>query len=56
MEPPPGQFSIDRMFRAVERVRERLLRATAALEAAGVEYAVAGGNAVATWAVHAGSA
>lgn len=37
------------MVRAVERVRERLLRATAALEAGGVEYAVAGGNAVAAW-------
>jgi len=37
------------MVRAVERVRERLLRATAALEAAGVPYAVAGGNAVAAW-------
>lgn len=40
---------LDRMVRAVERVRERLLRATAALEAAGVPYAVAGGNAVAAW-------
>ena len=38
---------LDRMVRAVERVRERLLRATAALDAAGVPYAVAGGNAVA---------
>jgi hypothetical protein len=37
------------MVRAVERVRERLLRATAALSAAGIEYAVAGGNAVAAW-------
>jgi hypothetical protein len=37
------------MVRAVERVRERLLRATAALESAGVPYAVAGGNAVAAW-------
>jgi len=37
------------MVRAVERVKERLLRATAALEAAGVDYAVAGGNAVAAW-------
>lgn len=37
------------MVRAVERVRERLLRATAALEKAGVPYAVAGGNAVAAW-------
>jgi Uncharacterised nucleotidyltransferase len=40
---------LERMVRAVERVRERLLRATAALEKAGVPYAVAGGNAVATW-------
>lgn len=40
---------LDRMVRAVERVRERLLRATTALEAAGVKYAVAGGNAVAAW-------
>jgi hypothetical protein len=37
------------MVRAVENVRERLLRATAALEAAGVPYAVTGGNAVAAW-------
>jgi hypothetical protein len=47
---------LDRMVRAVERVRERLLRATAALEAAGVEYAVAGGNAVAAWVATADSA
>jgi hypothetical protein len=37
------------MIRAAERVRERLMRATAALEMAGVPYAVAGGNAVAAW-------
>jgi hypothetical protein len=37
------------MVRAVEKVRERLLRAAAALGAAGVPYAVAGGNAVAAW-------
>jgi hypothetical protein len=37
------------MIRAVEKVRERLMRATAALEAAGIPYAVAGGNAVAAW-------
>lgn len=37
------------MVLAVERVRERLLRAAGALEAAGVPYAVAGGNAVAAW-------
>ena len=33
----------------MEKVRERMLRATAALEAAGIAYAVIGGNAVATW-------
>ncbi len=37
------------MERAVQRVRERLLRATGALERAGVPYAVAGGNAVGAW-------
>lgn len=42
-------FSLDRMVSAVEKVRERLLRATAALEQAGVPYAVVGGNAVAAW-------
>ncbi len=40
---------IDRMVVAVERVRDRLLRATHALESAGVPYAVVGGNAVAAW-------
>jgi Uncharacterised nucleotidyltransferase len=44
-----GEFSLDRMERAVAKVRERLLRATAALESAGIPYAVAGGNAVAAW-------
>lgn len=44
-----GDISLERMVRAVERVRERLLRATAALEQAGIPYAVAGGNAVAAW-------
>jgi hypothetical protein len=37
------------MVSAVETVRERLLRTTAALEAARVPYAVVGGNAVAAW-------
>src|SRR5438270_8206147 len=37
------------MVLAVEKVRERLLRAAGALEAAGVPYALAGGNAVAAW-------
>lgn len=38
---------IDRMFLAVELVRQRLVRATAALDAAGIPYAVVGGHAVA---------
>jgi hypothetical protein len=37
------------MIRAVEKVRARLERAVAALEGAGIPYAVAGGNAVAAW-------
>jgi hypothetical protein len=37
------------MVLAVEKVRERLRRATAALESAGVPYAVIDGNAVAAW-------
>lgn len=41
--------TLERMVRAVEKVRERLLRSTAALEAAGIPYAVIGGNAVAAW-------
>jgi Uncharacterised nucleotidyltransferase len=40
---------LDRMERAVTKVRERLLRATQALNQAGVPYAVVGGNAVASW-------
>jgi len=42
-------FSWERMIEAVQAVRERALRATAALERAGIPYAVAGGNAVAAW-------
>jgi hypothetical protein len=37
------------MVRAVEKVRQRLLRVTAALDQAGILYAVIGGNAVAAW-------
>jgi hypothetical protein len=37
------------MIGAVEKVRARLNRAVAALEGAGIPYAVAGGNAVAAW-------
>jgi len=46
---PLGLQSWDRTRRAADKVRERLLRATAALEGAGVAYAVVGDNAVATW-------
>ncbi|MFQ5411225.1 MAG: hypothetical protein ACE5EC_02970 [Phycisphaerae bacterium] len=38
-----------RAERAVEKVRERLLRTCRALEGAGVPYVVIGGNAVAVW-------
>lgn len=41
--------SLDRMVRAVEKVRERLLKTAATLEEAGIPYAVVGGNAVAAW-------
>ena len=40
---------LERMVHAVEKVRQRLVRACTALEAAGVRYAVIGGNAVAAW-------
>ena len=40
---------LERMVRAVERVRERLHRAAGALEEARIPYAVIGGNAVAAW-------
>src|SRR5215210_5509474 len=46
---PYGPVSWERMIRAVEKVRARLDRAVAALESAGIPYAVAGGNAVAAW-------
>src|SRR5947209_13046759 len=39
----------ERAFMAAEKVTERLKRSTAALEQAGVAYAVVGGNAVAEW-------
>lgn len=44
---PPVSWS--RMSAAIEAVRRRLLRSAAALDAAGVPYAVVGGNAVAAW-------
>jgi hypothetical protein len=44
-----GEVSLDRMVSAVEKVRQRLLRAAAALANSGVDYALIGGNAVAAW-------
>jgi hypothetical protein len=46
---PLGEVSWERIIRAVEKVKDRLLRATAALDKASVPYAVIGGNAVAAW-------
>jgi len=40
---------LDRIERAVAKVRERLLRAVSALNQLGVPFAVCGGNAVASW-------
>ncbi len=42
-------FGWERTARAVERVKDRLRRAAAAMTQAGVPYAVIGGNAVAEW-------
>ena len=44
-----GEDVLERMVLAVEKVRERLRRAAGALDAAGIPYAVIGGNAVAAW-------
>lgn len=49
MAPAYAAVSWERMSNAVEKVRQRLLRAVAALNQARVPYAVAGGNAVAAW-------
>ena len=46
---PPRPLSLDGMVRAVEIVRERLERTTAALEQARIQYVVLGGHAVAAW-------
>jgi len=44
-----GEMSWERMIRAVENVRRRLIRVAQFLNAAGIPYAAAGGNAVAAW-------
>lgn len=47
-EPIPDDV-LQRMVDAVELVRQRLVRAAAALKAGSVPYAIVGGNAVAAW-------
>lgn len=44
-----GETSWTRMSEGIEKVKDRLRRAVALLEAAGLPYAVVGGNAVAAW-------
>ncbi|MFZ4732467.1 MAG: nucleotidyl transferase AbiEii/AbiGii toxin family protein [Pirellulales bacterium] len=49
MHQPDGLLALERLGIAVEKVRQRLLRSTAALESGGIPYAVVGGNAVMAW-------
>jgi hypothetical protein len=51
-----GDALWERMNRAVEKVEERLKRATKALEQAGIRYAIIGGNAVRAWVAQADEA
>jgi hypothetical protein len=44
-----GPFNLEKVFGAMNQITERMIRAATALEAAGVPYAVIGGNAVANW-------
>src|SRR4051794_14153538 len=44
-----GPIGWERALMAAEKVKERLRKATKALDDAGVPYAVVGGNAVAEW-------
>jgi hypothetical protein len=48
-EPVSGAVILARVEQAAMAVQERVLRATAALRAANIPYAVVGGNAVASW-------
>src|SRR5437773_8702060 len=52
-ETAPTLIGWERALMAAEKVKERLHRATTALDDAGVPYAVAGGNAVAEWVARA---
>jgi hypothetical protein len=49
MKPTLGPFSLERAVNAVEKVRQRLLRAAKVLNDAKIPYAIVGGNAVALW-------
>ena len=51
-----GDALWQRMERAVEKIRERLERATRALEQAAIPYAIIGGNAVRAWVAQADEA
>ncbi len=51
-----GEALWRRMERAVEKIQERLERATTALEQAGIPYAIIGGNAVRAWVAQADEA
>lgn len=51
-----GEALWKRMERAVEKVQERLERTAAALEQAGIPYAIIGGNAVRAWVAQADEA
>ena len=44
-----GEALWQRMNRAVEKIQERLERTATVLEAAGIPYAIIGGNAVRAW-------
>ena len=44
-----GPVSWERMSEGIEKVKDRLRRAASTLDAAGIDYAVIGGNAVAAW-------
>ncbi len=46
---PKNVDILERMVRAVEKVADRLRKAARALEGAGCNYAVIGGNAIAAW-------
>ena len=51
-----GEALWKRMNRAVEKIQERLEKTTRTLEAAGVPYAIIGGNAVRAWVAQADEA